>query len=393
MPASVGAASPTDDLTALFTHSYACSDPHTSSVGDATPTYAALREANQHNTSPKLVSLGTFHRHNSDMSVHQVTARAGANIALVKYWGKRDQQLNLPAAGSISITLAGLETRTTVTPDDALEGDRFSLDGVEQAPARVSAVLDLLRELAGERVYCRVESRNGFPTGAGLASSASGYAALVTAAARALGLDLSDTKRSELARRGSGSAARSVFGGFVEMDAGRREDGSDAVAHSLLGADRWPLEVVVAITDAGSKAVGSRDGMNHTMRTSPYYGAWVATIAQDLDFAREAIERRDFEALAEVSEHSALKMHASMLAARPGLIYWNAATLSCLHTVRALRAEGAGVFFTVDAGPQVKAVCLPGQGRQVADALLQQSGVAEVMVSALGAGAAPVSVP
>jgi len=327
------------------------------------------------------------------MSVQQATARAGANIALVKYWGKRDQQLNLPAAGSISITLAGLETRTTVTPDASLQCDRFTLDGIEQAPGRVSAVLDLLRQMAAERVYCRVESRNTFPTGAGLASSASGFAALVCAAAPALGLNLSDTRRSELARRGSGSAARSVLGGFVEMDAGQREDGADAVAHSLLEAHRWPLEVVVAITDTGGKAVGSRDGMNHTMRTSPYYCSWVKTIAQDLVAAREAIEGRDFEALAEVSEHSALKMHASMLAARPGLIYWNAATLSCLHAVRALRAESTGVFFTVDAGPQVKAVCLPGQGGYVADVLREQAGVAEVIVTTLGHGAAAVSEP
>ncbi|WP_376689855.1 diphosphomevalonate decarboxylase [Wenzhouxiangella sp. EGI_FJ10409] len=325
--------------------------------------------------------------------MNQATARAGANIALVKYWGKRDQQLNLPAAGSISITLAGLETRTTVVPDPSLEGDRFTLDGAEQAPGRVSAVLDLLRERAGETAACRVESRNNFPTGAGLASSASGFAALVLAAARAFGLDLSGRELSGLARRGSGSAARSIFGGFVEMDAGRRDDGADAVAHPLLSAGDWPLEVVVAITDSGGKAVGSRDGMNHTMRTSPYYPAWVETVSDDLDKARSAIAARDFEALAEVSEHSALKMHASMLAARPGLIYWNAATLSCIHAVRALRAEGTGVFFTIDAGPQVKAVCLPGQGEQVAAVLRDQAGVAEIVTTALGLGASTEALP
>jgi diphosphomevalonate decarboxylase len=327
------------------------------------------------------------------MSVQQATARAGANIALVKYWGKRDQTLNLPAAGSISITLAGLETRTTVTPDRALDADCFVLDDAEQPAGRVGGVLDLLREMAGEAAYCRVESANNFPTGAGLASSASGFAALVTAASQALGLELSDAKRSELARRGSGSAARSIFGGFVEMDAGQREDGSDAVAHPLLVAEDWPLEVVVAVTDSGGKAIGSRDGMNHTMRTSPYYPAWVETVAGDLDLARRAIEGRDFEALAEVSEHSALKMHASMLAARPGLIYWNPATLACIHAVRALRAAGTGVFFTVDAGPQVKAVCLPGEGERVAQALGKQTGVANVMVTGLGSGAVVVTGP
>lgn len=327
------------------------------------------------------------------MSVQQATARAGANIALVKYWGKRDQRLNLPAAGSISITLAGLETRTTVTPDPTLGADCFMLDGVEQAPGRVGAVLDLMRELAGSTVACRVDSANNFPTGAGLASSASGFAALVVAAAHAFDLGLSERELSELARRGSGSAARSIFGGFVEMDAGRQDDGADAVAHPLLAAEDWPLEVVVAVTDSGGKAVGSRDGMNHTMHTSPYYPAWVATAADDLDAARSAIAERDFEALAEFGEHSALKMHASMLAARPGLIYWKPATLACLHAIRALRSGGTGVFFTVDAGPQVKAVCLPGEGERVADVLRSQPGVHEVLITGLGAGAGLVSMP
>lgn len=321
------------------------------------------------------------------MSVQQASARAGANIALVKYWGKRDAGLNLPAAGSISITLGGLETQTAVCPDSELDRDCFELDGVEQPPARVGDVLDRLRALAGVSVRCRVRSTNNFPTGAGLASSASGFAALVTAAAAALGLDLSARKRSELARLGSGSAARSIFGGFVEMDSGQLTDGSDAVAHPLLDAHDWPLDVVVAITDPAPKAVGSRDGMNHTMETSPYYPTWVDRVAGDLEVARKAIRQRDFEALAEVAEHSALKMHASMLAARPGLIYWHPGTVACLHAVRAMRAEGRGVFFTVDAGPQVKAVCLPGEAAQVARVLGSQSGVREVLISALGPGA------
>lgn len=323
----------------------------------------------------------------------QATARAGANFALVKYWGKRDQRLNLPAAGSISVTLAGLQTQTTVALEPAPGADVFVLNGVEQAPGRVGAVLDLMRELAGETAACRVESANDFPTGAGLASSASGFAALVVAAAGALGLNLSDRKLSELARLGSGSAARSIFGGFVEMAAGERDDGADAVAQPLLAAEEWPLEVVVAVTEAGSKAVGSREGMNHTMRSSPYYPAWVETVAADLDAARSAIAARDFEALAEVAEHSALKMHASMLAARPGLIYWNPATLACLHAVRALRSAGTGVFFTVDAGPQVKAVCLPGESERVASVLRGQPGVSDILVSGLGAGAGLVTAP
>lgn len=177
------------------------------------------------------------------------------------------------------------------------------------------------------------------------------------------------------------------------MDAGSRPDGSDAVAHPLQRAEDWPLEVVVAVTNAGDKAVGSRDGMNHTMQTSPFYPAWVDSVGPDLDAAREAIAARDFDALAAVAEHSALKMHASMLAARPGLIYWNPATLACLHAVRALRSEGAGVFFTIDAGPQVKAVCRPGEGERIAAVLRGQPGVGDVLVTGLGEGASPVLEP
>lgn len=324
------------------------------------------------------------------MSAKQFTARAGANIALVKYWGKRNARLNLPAAGSLSITLANLETTTTVVRNPALRSDELVLNGRSQDAGRVTGVLDLMRVRAGRDGFCRVESHNSFPTAAGLASSASGFAALVVAAAAAFDLTLSPARLSELARRGSGSAARSIFGGFVEMSAGQRDDGSDAVAHPLLAPAGWPLEVVVAVTDSGSKTVDSRSGMNHTMATSPYYPAWVEGVAADVEAAHKAVAGRDFEALAQVSESSALKMHASMLAAQPGLIYWNAATVACMHAIRELRRSGTGVFFTIDAGPQVKAVCLPGKGREVADALRSVAGVQDILFSHLGAGAALV---
>lgn len=313
------------------------------------------------------------------------SARAGANIALVKYWGKRDARLNLPAAGSLSITLAGLETSTTVSIDPGLAQDRFLLNDSEVDPAPVSRVLDLLRPVDGPR--CRVTSRNNFPTGAGLASSASGHAALVTAAAAVFDLELDRRALSMIARRGSGSAARSIFGGYCEMHAGVSETGADCFAEGLFEPAHWPLEVVVAITDSGPKAVSSREGMNRTMATSPYYPAWVASVAPDLDRARRAIAERDFPELAEVAEASALKMHASALAAEPGLLYWNAATVACLHAVRELRDEGLAVFFTVDAGPQVKAVCLPADADAVALSLAAIPGVTRVLRTGLGPGA------
>ena len=319
-------------------------------------------------------------------------ARAHANFALVKYWGKRDAALNLPAVGSISITLDGLASTTRVVFDPDLTADTVTLDGRTDpgTTIKVSATLDLLRARAGLDWRARVESGNDFPTAAGLASSASGFAALVVAADAALGLGLSPGELSGLARRGSGSAARSIFGGFVEMARGERADGRDAVARPLLEADAWPLRVVIAVTDRGGKSVSSRDGMERTAATSPYFPAWVAGADADLAEARAAIAERDFDRLAEVSEFSCLKMHASALAARPGVLYFNGATVEAIHALRALRRDGVPVFFTVDAGPQVKAVCLPGAEAAVAESLAATTGVIEVLRTGLGPGAAVV---
>ncbi|MEO5813491.1 MAG: diphosphomevalonate decarboxylase [Rhodanobacter sp.] len=317
-------------------------------------------------------------------------AQAQPNIALVKYWGKRDAVLNLPASGSLSITLDSLWTRTRVAFEPALLRDELLLDGAEHPPAliRVSACLDLLRARAGSALHARVDTSNNFPTGAGLASSASGFAALVLAGSTALGLMLDRRELSILARRGSGSAARSIFGGFVGMAAGTRADGQDAFATALLDAAQWPLSVVVAVTSRHTKAVGSGAGMERSRRTSPFHEAWLTGAEADLASARHALEQRDFAELAAVSEHSCMKMHAVMLASRPALLYWNGATVECVHAIRALRErDGIPVFFTIDAGPQVKAVCLPSVARQVAAALGAVAGVEQVLTSTLGAAA------
>lgn len=322
------------------------------------------------------------------------TARAQPNIALIKYWGKRDATLNLPAVGSISITLDSLRTETRVTFAREFNHDALQLDGNNdvRATARVSACLDLLRARAGTDWFAHIESNNNFPTSAGLASSASGFAALVRAGSAALALSLDESEMSILARRGSGSAARSIFGGFVEMDKGTRTDGADAYAHRLLAAQAWPLTVIVAVTSRDTKKTGSTDGMTASQKTAPFYATWVADAPADLAAARAAILRRDFAALAALSEFSCLKMHAVMLATRPGLIYWSGATVECLHRIRTLREQqGLGVFFTVDAGPQVKAVCLPTDADAVAKALADVPGVVAVMTSALGNGASLIS--
>lgn len=322
----------------------------------------------------------------------QATAVAHPNIALVKYWGKRDAALNLPAAGSFSATLGPMRTRTTVQWGN--DADRLVLDGAvadAKATARVSAWLDLVRAHAPGLGGAHVTSDNDFPTAAGLASSASAFAALALAATRAAGLDLADDALSVLARRGSGSAARSLFGGYVEMRPGERDDGTDAHAVRCQPADHWPLHVVIALTATGPKKVSSTIGMNHTVDTSPYFDAWVQTVAPAIEAAREAVAARDFEALTRVAEASALQMHASAIAADPGVLYWTGATVDVVHAVRRMRDEdGIPAFFTIDAGPHVKVFTLPEHAGAVRQRLTALDGVRGTLDAVVGGDARTV---
>jgi diphosphomevalonate decarboxylase len=316
----------------------------------------------------------------------QAEAVAHPNIALIKYWGKSDMVANLPAVGSISITLDDLTTTTRVRFDPDLAETRFVLDGRVASPDRTERVrgcLDLFRRRRPELAEAEVVSENSFPTAAGLASSASGFAALVTAVNGTLERPLGIEDLAEIARRCSGSSPRSLFGGFVELSLHERGTRTEP----LLPAREWPLEVVIAVTSAAAKTVGSTEGMERTRLTSPFYDGWVAQSSAHLDGAREAIGSRDFELLAEVSEASCLAMHAVAMAARPGLVYWNGATVACLHRVRELREAGTAVFFTIDAGPQVKAICLPGESDRVASKLRGVPGVIDVLRCGLGDGA------
>jgi diphosphomevalonate decarboxylase len=328
------------------------------------------------------------------MPERMVTARAGTNIALVKYWGKRDAALNLPATGSLSLTLAGLGSETRVRfGRDVGEPDGRDRVLVAGAPAdlafadRVGRFLDLVRERAGLRLAAEVATTNSVPTAGGLASSASGFAALALAATRAAGLHLPPEDLSALARRGSGSAARSIFAGFAEMAAGTRADGADAHAHSLLAPDAWDVRLVVALTTGAGKAVGSTEAMDRTAASSPYYPAWLAATVRDLPEARAAIAARDIRALGQVAERSALRMHACALAAEPPIIYWNGVTLSAVEAVLALRASGTTAYFTIDAGPHVKVLCGAGDAAGVESAMRAVAGVTRTLVAAPGPGA------
>jgi diphosphomevalonate decarboxylase len=335
-------------------------------------------------------------------SLPTVTARAHANIALVKYWGKRDSALNLPAQGSLSLTLAALTTTTTVRFHAELARDHLVLDGQAEtgkAAARLSAWLDLVRAAAGISLAAEVVSANDFPTASGLASSASAYAALALAASRAAGLVLDARALTILARRGSGSAARSIHGGFVRMHTGTHADGSDAWAEPVTGGPgepgnhgEWPLRMIIAVVGGGlAKEHGSRDAMEHCAETSPLYAGWLACVPADLARAEQAIRARDLDDLGQVAEANALAMHAAAMASRPAIVYWQPPTLACMQAVRALRKRGLAAYYTMDAGPHVKVLTHARDASEVAAAMGAVPGVTSVISSAVGAGAEVIS--
>jgi diphosphomevalonate decarboxylase len=316
------------------------------------------------------------------------TAVAHANVALVKYWGKRDERLNLPAVGSISLTLSGLRATATVGPRRD-QGSRFFQDGcpVEGGAAvNMARFLDLLAGEGGPSLAARLEAN--FPVGAGLASSAAIFCAVTAAALSVLGRRVDRAELSALARQGSGSAARSVYGGLVEWHRGVADDGSDSVATPILREDEWPLALLVAITSEGMKRHPSRDAMRHVAATSPLYKGWLAAQDDDLRAMRVAIAARDLAEVGRIAEENCLRMHATGFAARPPVVFWTPATMAAMDAVHALRDGGIGAWFTIDAGPQVKVLCGPTDADAVAERLRAVPGVLRVLRSGSGPGVA-----
>jgi diphosphomevalonate decarboxylase len=311
------------------------------------------------------------------------TAVAHPNIALAKYWGKRAGAGNVPAVPSLSVTLAGLSTRTTVTFGGRGE-DVIVLNGIVQpagATARARALIDSVRAAAAIDGAARVESENDFPTASGLASSASGFAALALAATRAAGLDTSVADVADLARRGSASAARSLFGGFCELV----PDEAGARAAQVAPEGALPLRVLVCVVTEDAKDVPSSVGMEQTRAESPYYAAWLDAAPRLFADIRAAVVAGDLAKTCELSERSALAMHASALAA--GVVYFRPVTLDVYARVRALRAAGRTAFATMDAGPHVKVLTSADESEALARELGAVPGVLRVLVARPGPGA------
>lgn len=315
-------------------------------------------------------------------------AQACANVALVKYWGKRDLRLNLPAVGSLSVALG--ELRATARVERAEAGAAgFVQDGVPVAGLAAERMHAFLAEVArrgGLADPLRADVRANFPVGAGLASSAAIYCAVAAAGASVAGLALSKTELSGLARLGSGSAARSVFGGFVEWARGDRSDGIDSVAHPVLGERDWDVAVAVAVVSEDRKKDASRDAMEHVARSSPLYSGWLGAQAEDLAGARRATLARDLARLGEIAEENCLRMHATCLAARPPIVYFRPTTLAVIEAVQALRREGTQAYFTIDAGPQVKVMCEGKSLERVSAAIASVPGVQRVIPTRPGPG-------
>ena len=314
------------------------------------------------------------------------TASANTNIALIKYWGKADESLAIPATSSLSLTLGGTRTTTTVSFDGGTGGeDAVTINGTTPggtARERVVRFLDLVRSRAGMAISASVTSSSTVPLAAGLASSAAGFAALAAAATRAAGMRLDERALSRLARRGSGSATRSIFGGLVLWNAGVDDETSYA---EPVDCDLAPAMVVVVVS-AGRKTISSTQAMRHTMNTSPLYPAWAEASREDLRVALDAVRARDLPRLGEVVEGNALGMHAAMIASRPSVVYWLPETLDVLHTVRVMRDEGFPVWATIDAGPNVKVLTTGEDADRVAAVLRDRIPCATTSVRYPGGG-------
>lgn len=318
--------------------------------------------------------------------IKRAKARAYSNIALIKYWGKRDEELVLPMNSSLSLTLEGFFTETEVIFDAELEKDCFYLNGKlqdEPATEKISRFLDLFRNEAKLDLPAVVRSENFFPTAAGLASSASGFAALAAAANVASGLNLDRRKLSTYARRGSGSAARSIYGGFVEWQKGTCSE--DSYATPIDDAN-WDIGMVVVMVNTGKKSVSSREGMKLTLATSPFYQGWLQGVEEDLAEIKKAIVARDLEKIGLIAERNALKMHAITLGANPPLLYWEPDTVLAMQRVMELRKEGFSCYFTMDAGPNVKILCRLSESGFIKERLQETFDSHQLVITGPGPG-------
>ena len=282
-------------------------------------------------------------------------AKADANIALIKYWGKEDEELIIPNNNSLSMTLENLYTETIVNFSDS-DKDLFYLDNNlqdEKETAKISKYIDIFRKLASSDKRVEIHSFNHVPTAAGLASSASGFAALSAALNSLFELNYEKENLTKLARLGSGSASRSIYGGFVEWIKG--EDHETSFAKKIDDGD-FDIAMIILVLNEEKKDISSRKAMKQTVETSPLYHSFVESSKKDIIAIKKAIKDRDIDEIGKIAEHNAMKMHATMLGSNPPIIYFKEKSIQAINKVKELRKMGLSVYYTMDAGPNVKLI-------------------------------------
>jgi diphosphomevalonate decarboxylase len=321
------------------------------------------------------------------MAQKKSTAIAHPNIAFIKYWGNADPNLRLPSNASISMNLDGLETITTIEYADNQIKHSLTINGLLQEPQKVnrlSAFLEMARKLYGFQGFLRIESQNNFPMGAGIASSASAFAALALALNDFFQLNLNQHQISALARLGSGSACRSIPAGFTEWKKGTSHQQSFATSIAL--EDHWDLHDCIIVVTAEEKAISSTDG-HQRAATSPFQSARILDAQRRLEICRSAILKQDFERLAAIIELDSDMMHAVMMTSDPPINYWQPTSLSIMREVRDLRKKGVACAYTLDAGPNVHVICTAASVPAIEKSFRDYPGVEKILVAKTGKGA------
>jgi diphosphomevalonate decarboxylase len=310
----------------------------------------------------------------------KATAIAPSNIALTKYWGKKDEVLRLPENGSISITLSNLLTTTTVEFDPSYRKDQIIINehGQEKEVSRVVRHLDRIRKYADSNLFAKVISENNFPTASGLSSSASGFAALTVAATVALGLKLSEKNLSILARQGSGTACRSIPGGFVEWLDGDTSETS--YAKTIFPPNHWDLTSVVGVVSQARKEVSTSEG-HDLVYTSPFYQVRLSKMKSKNLHLKKLIKQKSFTEFGELIEEDAIELHIIMLSSKPSLIYWYPGTIAIMRAVRAWRSEGLEAYFTMNTGHDIHIICQNKDYKKVVTKLKELKVTKQIIVN------------
>jgi len=315
----------------------------------------------------------------------KATAKAPSNIAFVKYWGRKDEELRLPENGSISMNLSNLQTTTTVEFGD-FEKDFVQFNGKIEDLENNRAIkhIDRIRKLANVDTRVRIETENNFPTGTGLSSSASGFAALTFAAAAASGLKLSEKELSILARQGSGSACRSIPDGFVEWLDGDNSETSYGV--SIFPPNHFEIADVVIVVSTEKKFLATSEGQK-SARTSPFFPERLRLIKDKIERVKKAIEEKDFTAFGELIEREALEFHSILFTSDPPLFYWTSQTVSVMKFVQSLRREGLECYFTINTGQDVHVICKKEDAETVSNKLKEIPEVKNTIINFPSPGA------